>query len=450
MVRSIQHQDPKNGYKIGKTPQLHMFSCSYLVPYKCNNVRIYFIAVWLGCATLFTQASAQENLDKDSEYQQSISRIGQKIKTISQNLNNDKALLKNERHRLFKAEKELATITKKLASTEFELAKNEHELAAVELQIKSVERSQVKNRQALATLLVQRYQQGRPDYLKNILNQENPYAVGRLANYHGFFAKALKQRNQQLRKFAAEAALLKIKQNQIIDFLERDKIDQQTQLAKQKEAKSKRQNSISALDKKVSSNTQVLAKLTKDRQRLSSLLAQLQKQAAELKRLETERLKKAEALAKQQNKPNNNVKPPVRVLVKGGFKKQKGRLKYPVKGQLTRQFGNRLAESGMRAEGHFFATKGSVAVKSIFRGRVLFADFLKGYGLLIIVDHGDDHISLYGHNERLLKSVGDSVQANEIIAQTGVTGGLKSYGLYFEIRNNANPIDPAKWCQKRS
>ena len=427
-----------------------MFSCSYLVPYNRNNAHRYFLAVWLCCGLLTPQLNAQESPDKDSDYQQSISKIGQKIKTISRNLNNDKALLKTERHRLFKAEKELAAITKKLASTEFELAKNEHELAAVELQIKSVQRSQVKNRQALATLLVQRYQQGRPDYLKNILNQENPYAVGRLANYHEFFADALKEKNQQLRKFAAEAAQLKIKQDQIIDFLQRDKISQQTQLSKQNKAKTKRQNSISALDKKVSSNTQVLAKLTKDRQRLSSLLAQLQKQAAELKRLEAERVKKAEALAKQQNKPKANVQPPTRVLVKGGFKKQKGRLKYPVEGKLTRQFGKRLAESGMRAEGHFFATKGSVAVNSIFRGRVLFADFLKGYGLLIIVDHGDDHISLYGHNERLLKNVGDPVEVNEVIAQTGVTGGLKSHGLYFEIRNNANPIDPAKWCQKRS
>ena len=76
-----------------------------------------------------------------------------------------------------------------------------------------------------------------------------------------------------------------------------------------------------------------------------------------------------------------------------------------------------------------------------------FADFLKGYGLLLIIDHGDDHISLYGHNELLYGKVGDMVETNEVVARSGVTGGLRSPGLYFEIRENAAPVDPAKWCQ---
>ena len=92
-----------------------MFSCSYLVPYKRSKAPCYFLAVWLCCGVLTTQVDAQESPSKDSEYQRSISKIGQKIKTISRSLNNDKALLKTERHRLFKAEKELAAITKKLA-----------------------------------------------------------------------------------------------------------------------------------------------------------------------------------------------------------------------------------------------------------------------------------------------------------------------------------------------
>jgi septal ring factor EnvC (AmiA/AmiB activator) len=133
--------------------------------------------------------------------------------------------------------------------------------------------------------------------------------------------------------------------------------------------------------------------------------------------------------------------------VKGGFIKQKGQLSYPVEGEITRRFGSRLPESGMHSEGIFFNTQSSVSVKTIFRGRVLFADFLKGYGLLIIVDHGDDHISLYGHNDRLLKNVGDIVASGDVIANSGMTGGLKSHGLYFEIRDNATPVDPAKWCR---
>ena len=384
---------------------------------------------------------------KDIEYQKSINSIGQKIKRISKSLNNDKAQLKSERHQLFKAEKKLAIITANLAETEYELAKNGHELAAVELQLKKVFKSEEKNRQALTKLLVQRYQKGHPDYLKNLLNQENPYAVGRLANYHKYFSDALKQRNIALNKLAAETVLLKNNQKEIIDKLTSKKESYRIQISKQEEAKKERQISIQQLNKKVANNTQTIAKLSNDRKRLSSLLAQLEKQAKELKRIEEVRRKKAIELAKKQNTRNNKATIPPRVMVKGGFKKQQGRLSYPVKAKLTRPFGSRLPESGMRAEGHFFSTNGSVSVKSIFRGRVLFADFIKGYGLLIVVDHGDDHISLYGHNERLLKKVGDPVAINEVIATSGVTGGLKTHGLYFEIRKNTTPVDPAKWCQ---
>lgn len=423
-----------------------MFYCSIPSNLKQFTHCRYSLILVLCCLLLNSKGHAQE---KDTQYQQSIADIGFKIKQISKNLNNDKAQLKTERHELFKAEKQLAEITENLANTEFELAKNEHELDALELQIKSVAESQVKNRESVKKLLLQRYLKGKPNYLKNILNQENPYAVGRLANYHAYFSKALKQRNDELSKFANEALFLKQQQASIIDKLKEDKAKQKTQLEKQSKAKEKRQKSIATLDKNVSNNTQQLAKLSKDRERLSNLLSQLKKQAAELKRLEELRRKKAKEAAKQQ-KDNTDVKETPRVLVKGGFKKQKGRLKYPVSGTLTRKFGGRLRESGMRAEGHFFATKGSVAVKSIFRGRVLFADFLKGYGLLIIIDHGDEHISLYGHNERLLKKVGDSVSVNEAIAKSGMTGGLKSHGLYFEIRNNATPVDPEKWCRNGS
>jgi len=165
----------------------------------------------------------------------------------------------------------------------------------------------------------------------------------------------------------------------------------------------------------------------------------------EERKAEQERARQ-EALKPKTTKPRN-TKPVIRPIVNGGFLKQKGRLQFPVAGKLTRGFGSRMRESGMRSEGMFFDTQGSVSVKTIFRGRVLFADFLKGYGLLIIVDHGDDHISLYGHNDRLLKKVGDRVESNEVIAKTGVTGGLKSHGLYFEIRDSATPIDASKWCR---
>ena len=386
--------------------------------------------------------SAQQ---KSQQYEKSIGEIGKKIKNISQSLNANKSLVATQRDKLLKEEQKLHKLSQSLQQIEYQLAKNQHELDALALQIKQLKKSQANNRTALKELLKGRYYQGKPDLLKKLLNQENPYAVGRLSNYHNYFSNALKVRFDLLSQQASAFDALKKEQSETIQALAEKREKQKKVAADYEKSTEARAKTIAKLDKKIATNADTLKKLNNDRERLKSLLNQLKKQALELKRLD-ELKAKQEAEKRQKTKPNVATSVP-RTPVKGGFLRQKGRLKYPVMGKLTRRFGSRMQESGMRSEGSFFNTQGSVPVKSIFRGRVLFADFLKGYGLLIIVDHGDDHISLYGHNDRLLKKVGDKVESNEVISQTGMTGGLKSHGLYFEIRDNATPIDASKWCR---
>lgn len=402
-------------------------------------------------AELGGQAQAQES---NNEYQKSIGEIGQKIDKISRNLNANKALVASERDKLLAAERKLNSLDKTLRKIEYELAKNQHEYQALSLQISRVITSQNNNREALITLLTSRYLQTKPDLIKQLLNQENPYAVGRLNNYNQYFSSALKVRFESLAKKAEELTNLKQKQSGVIASLNDERKEKARIQIDFKKSKQIRTASIANLDKKIATNAELLEKLKSDRKRLQSLLRQLKAQAAELRRLDQLRAKQEAEKRQQQQSKENSTKPDIskpnqvvgRSPVKGGFLKQKGRLSYPVEGTLSRRFGSRLPESGMRSEGLFFNTLGSVSVKSIFRGRVIFADFLKGYGLLIIVDHGDNHISLYGHNDRLIKKVGDIVSSGETIANSGVTGGLKSHGLYFEIRDNATPVDASKWC----
>lgn len=426
---------------------------------RCGSFLWIFLSIVSILVLAPLNAFAQSKKSEQS-YEKSIGEIGSKIKSISQTLNANKELLKSERDELFKIEQTIADLDKKLESTNYELAKNEHELGALKTQITALHKAQEENKETLARLISARYKNGKPDYLKSVLNQKNPYAVGRLNNYHNYFSSALKEKYSELNLLANEAITLEASQTAVVERLEKDKAAQIKLKEQQHASKKQRAFAIAKLDTKVASDAQRLDKLKKDRGRLRSLLSELKKQAAELerlaelKRIEEQKAKaRAEELAKKnkEKKPDTSKptpkKPTIRKLVKGGFAKQKGRLNFPVAGSAKRKFGSRLPESGMRAEGHFFDTKNSVSVKSIFRGRVLFADFLKGYGQLIIVDHGDDHISLYGHNEKILKRVGDMVETGEVIAKSGVTGGLKSPGLYFEIRNNATPVDPARWCQ---
>ena len=379
--------------------------------------------------------------DDEAKYQKSISKIANEINAISRNINANKKALKTEQDKLFEAEKSLKSLEKSIAKTNKSIEKQTQEFAQLDTKLESAKESQVLNQQALSNLIKSRYQNSDPNYIKRLLNQENPYAVGRLSNYHEYFSQALQSKIKQAQDELKQVAVLQKEHKQALALLEKEKSEQEKQRKSVEKNKEQRAKSIKKLSKKLESSSEKVEQLTKNRDRLNSLLKQIAKQKEKLKRLEEEQLRK------QQSETGETKKVVIRPLVKGGFIKQKGRLAYPVEGKHLRQFGKRLAESGMVSEGLFIETKGVRQVKSIFRGRVIFAEFLKGYGLLLIIDHGDDHISLYGHNSTLYKKVGDVVETNDVIADTGVTGGLKKTGLYFEIRQNTTPVDPRKWCQ---
>jgi len=390
--------------------------------------------------------------DSEQDYQRSVTTISKQIKAITRDLNANKAELKTERDRLFSTEQELVNLAKSVRQTEEKITTHQSDLTTLERRLNKTLGSQAKNRKALKALILSRYKRGDESYIKLLLNQENPYAVGRLNNYHRYFSVALRDKFAALEEQAALIVVLKSDLQAAINLLETQRSRQAKQKQQLSAVKKARAQSVAKLNDTVNETSKKLARLKKDRARLNALIKKIARQKAELARLEKARraqeMEERAARPPPLNRTSGTTAPrSPRALVKGGFIRQKGRLSYPVTGKRKISFGGRLAESGMTSEGVFFDTKQSVPVKSIFRGRVLFADFLKGYGLLLIIDHGDDHISLYGHNELLYKKVGDPVKTNEVVAKTGVSGGLKSAGLYFEIRNNANPVNPATWCQ---
>lgn len=378
----------------------------------------------------------------EAKYKKSIDNIASQINAISRNINANKQALKSERDKLFEAEKKLSTLTKSISQTQKDIDNKQKMFTTLNEQLKQAKVNQKTNQQALSSLIEGRYKSADPDYLKRLLNQDNPYAVGRLRNYHEYFSKALQKKLQETQDQLKATALLQVEHQSVIDELQEKKEQQKGQHIALQKNKKKRAKSINVLSEKVATSSEKIEQLQKNRNRLNSLLTQIAKQKEELKKIEQEQLKK-----QQDGNASSTPKVVTRALVKGGFIKQKGRLNFPTQGKHIRRFGSRLAESGMTSEGLFIETKTSTTVRSIFRGRVIFSEFLKGYGLLLIIDHGDDHISLYGHNDVLYKKVGDVVETDEQVAKTGVTGGLKSAGLYFEIRQNATPVNPSTWCQ---
>ena len=135
----------------------------------------------------------------------------------------------------------------------------------------------------------------------------------------------------------------------------------------------------------------------------------------------------------------NNYKP---------FRELRGKMSWPAKGRLIRRFGQRRS-TGMRWQGVLISGREGSAVKAIHHGRVVFADWFRGKGLLIIIDHGDGFMSLYAHNQSLLRETGDWVDTGETIATMGNSGGLQNAALYFEIRQQGKPSNPKKWCSHK-
>ena len=181
--------------------------------------------------------------------------------------------------------------------------------------------------------------------------------------------------------------------------------------------------------------------------RLTTLIEQL---ARVITRPPPSRDKIAPRLRNERNERNETVPEPATPgTVAQAFSRLRGQLALPVRGELTGRFGSPRSDGGLTWKGLFLATKSGESVRAVAAGRVVYADWLRGFGNLLIVDHGEGYMSLYGYNEALLKHIGDEVHSGDTVATVGNSGGSVDSGLYFELRHQGKPIDPLSWVGRR-
>jgi septal ring factor EnvC (AmiA/AmiB activator) len=293
--------------------------------------------------------------------------------------------------------------------------------AGLALERQQQQQSLLNQRAALAAQLRVAYMIGREEPLKLLLNQQDPLHSGRLFAYYGYFGRA---RAGQISAIETQV--------QRLDALDIALGQQQTELASIKAAQ---QQLLLQFERARNDRQLVLASLTAAALTREQSLARLKSQQADL-----------EGLLQQLNRGLKSVAPPDNATA---FGRSRGALSWPVAGQVTAKYGDNRA-SGVKWEGVVIATERDAPVKAVAAGRVVYADWLPGLGLLAIVDHGEGYLSLYGHNDRLLKAVGEPVEAGEPIAAAGDTGGRAAPELYFEIRRGGRPVDPAPWFRTRS
>ncbi|VAX08332.1 Murein hydrolase activator EnvC [hydrothermal vent metagenome] len=262
---------------------------------------------------------------------------------------------------------------------------------------------------------------GRQEYLKLILNQENPALVGRTLVYYDYFNRARSEQIQQVQRVLKNIESLGIKIKAETEKLRQTRATLQTRKKSLEKTYRERALVLARLNKEIKSKDQHLAQMSADEKRLQDLLNAIKKVLPDI-------------FADTGNHKS--------------FRAYKGKLIWPVRGKVKKLYGKRRKESKLKWNGVMIVASKGREVHAISHGRVAYADWLRGYGLLLIIDHGDGYMSLYGHNQGLYKETGDWVEANEVIGEVGDSGGQKSSGLYFEIRYQGRPTNPSRWCKR--
>jgi septal ring factor EnvC (AmiA/AmiB activator) len=344
-----------------------------------------------------------------------------KIDRMTQQVSRDAVEREKQSANLRAAEESLGQARGELTRLNHQYADRSARRAAFAQDKEQEQQALVRERAALAGQLRAAYMIGREEPLKLLLNQQDPLHSGRLFTYYGYFGRARAEQIAQIQRHL-----------QRIDELDTELVAQQTELSNLKAAQ---QTQLQQLERARNDRQTVLASFNAAAHTREQSLARLKTQQADLERL----LKELDHSLKSIAPPDNAT----------AFGRSRGQLSWPVTGRVTAQFGAKRA-SGVSWEGVVIATEHGTSVNAVAAGRVVYADWLPGLGLLVIIDHGEGYMSLYGHNDRLLKASGESVAAGEGIAAAGDTGGRASPELYFEIRRGGKPIDPAPWFRTSS
>ena len=353
--------------------------------------------------------------------QQQLDQLRQQIKSLQNNLKEQQRSRNQLEEEIQQSEQAIADIARQLFTTTGQIDTLDARLKELNERLARQNQELITQQQLLSGQLQASYAIGRQEYIKLLLNQQNPATISRIMSYYDYFNAARSQQIAEVNKL-----LTAINQDkQQLSLTSQELRSKQVQLQQEKAAldnkQAERNALVAKLDKDIASKDKQLSNLLKDKKNLTLLINRLKKALDDIPDLPTE-------------KP---------------FKTQRGKLQWPSKGKVKNLFDHWRSVGKVKWQGVIINSKEGSPVHAISHGRIAYSDWLRGYGLITIIDHGDGYMSLYGHNQTLLKEVGDWVENNEIIATVGSSGGLKQAGLYFEIRHNGKPSNPTRWCKKR-
>ena len=293
----------------------------------------------------------------------------------------------------------------------------------------------------LGRMLRRQYLQGEPDALRLVLARENPNDMARQLHYLAYIARARARLVEGLRTNLAELDRLTREIAEETAAITRIAQDQAAQKKRLEREKSARADVLSKVSRDIRAQQQQIRVMQNNENRLGRLIEQLSK----LVQQQPQRPQKPSSGGKP--RPRNDTLPADNGG--GAFAAMRGTLALPVRGELGGRFGSPRSDGGITWKGVFIAAKSGDGVKAVAGGRVVYADWLRGFGNLLIIDHGDSYMTLYANAEALLKQVGEIIRGGDTIATVGNSGGNAESGLYFEMRHAGKPFDPLTWVKLR-
>ena len=364
-------------------------------------------------------------------------------------------------------ETEMGKLEKQVQELQKELKKSESELERLDAEKKKLQSARVEQQRLIAIQARAAYQSGRQEYLKLLLNQEHPEKVSRTLTYYNYLNRTrldqLATFNDTLREIREVEQGIQQEQSDLVARRE-DLEKRQAELA---EVRKERQAALAKINadyrdksREIENREQDQAALNKVLKTIEETLARQAREAEEARQRQLAEARAAEAREAARRQAQSEPKAPrpsnapelavssAAPAYGGAFANARGKLPWPVDGRLVARFGSaRGDDPRAKWDGVLIAAGAGTRVKAVHDGRVVFADWLRGAGQLVIIDHGNGYLSLYGHNQSLLKSAGDVVKAGDAIATVGASGGQEASALYFAIRQQGRPTDPVIWCR---
>ena len=367
----------------------------------------------------YSAESDTRNLRREAT-EKELSVLQNKIEKLQKNQAKNRSYLTKEQQALKRNDVLIGTSRKSLENTRTKLRKSRSKLTSLKAQRKRLKNDKSQQQKALADQIRAAYAGGKQEYLKLLFNQEDPSKVGRTLVYYEYLNKARAEKihalNITLEKLV-QVEIDIIAEQKRLEVLEPELEQENSRLAGLKD---KRQQAINALNRSFQNNSKRLKEWHQNESDLISLLDALKQTIAKLI-------------------PEESL---------SGLSSLKGKLNWPVNGRVKESFGSQRESEQIRWSGVLISAKEGSRVSAIHHGRIVYSDYLRGFGLITIIDHGDGYMSLYGHNEALYKQPGDWVEAGEQIATVGQSGGYPATGLYFEIRLKSKALNPVRFIRK--